>query len=80
MASNLLFLDVATGFTVSIHDPTMLRLTSLYRAAETELILMKPTDVIENKQIRTHLIDDGAYPPTTWQLKPYPFNVRLTNR
>ena len=26
-----------------------------------------------------HLISDGAYPSTSWQLKPYPFTIRLND-
>ena len=62
--SNLIFLDVATGFPGSIHDARMLQTTKLYQDAEVNIILSKPTDVIESKE-RPLLISDGAYPATS---------------
>ena len=53
----------------------MLRATKLYQDAEGNLILSKPTHVIENKEVRPFLISDGAYPSTPWQLKPYPITI-----
>ena len=79
VSSNLIFLDVATGFPGSIHDARMLRATKLYQDAEANIILTKPTDVVDNKEVRPLLISDGAYPSTSWQLKPYPFTIRLND-
>ena len=43
----------------------MLRATKLYQDAEANIILSKPTDVIEeNKEVCMLLISDGAYPAT----------------
>ena len=79
VGSNLIFLDVATGFPVSIHDARMLRATELYQDAEANVILSKLTDAIENKQVSPLLISNGAYPSTSWQIKPYPFTIRLND-
>ena len=46
--SNLVFLDVATGFPGSCHNARNFRNTSLYTQAENGKILTKPEDVIEN--------------------------------
>ena len=43
------------------------------------MILNKPTGVIENKEVRPLLISYGAYRATSWQLKPYPFTIRLND-
>ena len=50
-----------------------------YQDADTNMILNKPTDVIENKEVHALLISDGAYQATSWQLKPYPFTIRLND-
>ena len=57
----------------------MLQATKLYQDADTNMILNKPTDVIENKEVHPLLISDGAYQATSWQLKPYPFTIRLND-
>ena len=75
VGSNLIFLDVATRFPGSTHDARMLRATKLYQDAEGNLILSKPTHVIEKKEVRPFLISDGAYPSTPWQLKPHPITI-----
>ena len=79
VCSNLIFLDVATEFPGSFRDTRMLRATKLYQDAEVNLILSKPTGAIENKEVRPLFISDGAYPSTSWQLKPYPFTIRLND-
>ena len=66
VGSSFIFLDVATGFPGNIHDARMLRATKLYQDAEANIILSKPTDVIEeNKEVCMLLISDGAYPATS---------------
>ena len=42
----------------------MLQATKLYQDAEANMILSKPTDVIENSEMRPLLISDGAYQAT----------------
>ena len=79
VGSNLIFLHVATRFPGSIHDARITRATKLHQDAEANIILRKPTDVIENKEVHPLLISDGAYPSTSWQLKPYPFTIRLND-
>ena len=77
VVSNLIFLDVATGFPGSIHDGRMLEATKQYQDAEANMILSKSTDVIENNKSCPLLISDGAYQAISWQLKPYSFTIRL---
>ena len=43
----------------------MLHATKLYQDAEANMVLSKPSDVIENKEVRSLLIRDGAY-QATW--------------
>ena len=58
----------------------MLQATKLYQDAEANIILSKPTDVIEeNKEVCMLLISDGAYPATSWQLTPYPVTTQLND-
>ena len=57
----------------------MLQETKLYQDDEGNMILSKPTDVIENKEVRPLLISYGAYQATSGQLKPYPFTIRLND-
>ena len=71
-------MDAATGFHGSIHDARMLHATKLYQDAEANMVLSKPSDVIENKEVGSLLISDGAY-QATWQLKPYPFTIQLND-
>ena len=71
-------MDVATGFPCSIYDARMLHATKLYQDAEANMVLSKPSDVIENKEGRSLLISDGAH-QATWQLKPYPFTIQLND-
>ena len=78
VGSNVIFLDVATGFPGSIHDGRMLQTTTQYQDAETNMTLSKPTDIIENKEACLLLISDGAYQAISWQLKPYPL-IRLND-
>ena len=75
VGSNVKFLDVAAGFPGTIHDARLLQATKLYQDADTNMILNKPTDVIENAL----LISDGAYQATSWQLIPYPLTIRLND-
>ena len=80
VGSNLIFLDVATGFPGSIHDGRMLEATKQYQDAEANMILSKSTDVIENNKSCPLLISDGAYQAISWQLKPYSFTIRLNGK
>ena len=44
VGSNVIFLDVATGFPGRIHDGRMLQATKQYQEAETNMTLSKPTE------------------------------------
>ena len=76
--SNLLFLDVATGFPGSCHDSRNLRNSSLFRRAQNNEILTEPEDVAENTRIRPIILGDGAYPLLPWLVTSYPFGPALT--
>ena len=43
------------------------------------MILSKPSDVIENKEVCSLLISDGAYQAISLQLKPYSFTIQLND-
>ena len=57
----------------------MLQETKLYQDDEANMILSKPTDVLENKEVSPLLISYGVYEAISWQLKPYPFTIRLND-
>uniref|UniRef100_A0A7M5XN08 DDE Tnp4 domain-containing protein n=2 Tax=Clytia hemisphaerica TaxID=252671 RepID=A0A7M5XN08_9CNID len=72
VGANSIFLDFVTGFPGSIHDARALQFTDLFRKAENETILTTPKKVIDGMRIRPLILGDGAYPASTWLLKPYP--------
>ena len=43
------------------------------------MILSKPSDLIENKEVCPLLISDGAYQAISLQLKPYSFTIQLND-
>ena len=69
-----MFLVVATGIPDTVHDPRMLRSSSLYRKCESKELLIHPVRVIEGAQVRPLFLVDGA------DLLPKPFlnNIHLT--
>ena len=69
-------LDVSTGFPGSVHDARMLRTSTSYQKFE---LLTRPEKIIEEMRLRPLLLGDGAYSSTTWLVKPYPSNIRLTD-
>ena len=75
---NLIFLDFVSGFPESIHDSRALRATELFRKAEANEVLNIPVKVVHNMNVRPIILGDGAYPISTWLLKPYPFQNNLT--
>ena len=74
-----MFLDVLTGFPGSVHDARMLRASTLYRKYEANELLTRPEKIIEEMHVTPLLLGDGAYPSTTWFVKPYPSNIPLTD-
>eukprot|EP00795_Rhopilema_esculentum_P003531 gene3531-2015_t len=74
----LKFIDISTGFPGSIHDARVLRENSIYHTAERGDILNNPLAYIENQPVKPFIIGDGAYPLSSWLLKPYPDNGALT--
>ena len=77
MGTDLVFLDIATGFLGSVHDARVLRSTSIFAQAERRDIFDSPQELINGLLVRPLILGDGAYPPTTWQVKPYSFNLNL---
>ena len=71
VGSNLMFLDVSTGFPGSLHDASMLRASTLYQKCEANELLTRSEKIIEEMRVRPLLLGDGAYPSTTWLVKPY---------
>ena len=78
VGANLIFLDFVSGFPGSIHDSRALRATELFRKAEANEVLNMPVKVVQNMNVRPIILGDGAYPASTWLLKPYPFHNNLT--
>ena len=78
VGADLVFLDIATGFPGSVHDARVLRSTSLFAQAERRYILDSLQELINGLLVRPLILGDGAYPPTTWQVKPYSFNLNLS--
>ena len=74
-----MFIDIATGFPGSIHDARMLQSIALLQICGGREILSKPEKVIDGLKIQPILLVDGAYPPTTLLVKPYPNNIRLND-
>ena len=72
------FIDVSTGWPGSIHDTRVLRLSTLYRRAENDLILNEPVRHINRVTVRPLLIGDSAYPLLTWLVGPYPQSRNLS--
>ena len=76
VGSNLMFLDVLTGFPSSVHDAILLRASTLYQKCEANELLTRPEKIIEEMRVRPLLLGDGAFPSTMWLVKPYPSNIR----
>ena len=65
VGSNLLFLDVSTGFPDSVHDAAMLHVSPFYQKCEATELLTRPEKIIEEMRVRPLLLGGGAYPSTT---------------
>ena len=57
----------------------MLLASTLYQKCEADELLTHPEKTIEEIRVRALLLGDGAYPSTTWLVKPYSSNIRLTD-
>ena len=79
VGADLVFLDIATGFPGSVHDARVLRSTSLFAQAERRNILDSTQELINGLLVRPLILGDGAYHPTTWQVKPYSFKLNLSD-
>ena len=79
VGANLVFLDVATGFSGSCHNSKNLRNTYLFRRTENRKILAQLENVVENSQIRPLLLVDSAYPVLPRLIKPFQFGPALTS-
>ena len=78
VGANFMFLDVVTVFPGCMHDARVLQHTSLFRMARQSEILSKPSNKINNVTIKPVFLGDGAYPLSTWMMKPYAFSPNLT--
>ena len=78
VGSNLMFLNVNTGFSGSMYDSRVLKNSSLFHEAEEGNILSNPTDVIEKTKVGPALLGDGGYPLKKWLIKPYTFSSALS--
>ena len=79
-----MFLDVSTGFLDSVHDARMLRASALYQKYEANGLLTRPEKLIEENVCKTVTFRRSSLPVlttslTTWLVKPYPSNIRLTD-
>ena len=74
------FIDISSGFLGSVHDARVLRASAIFNQAENGQILTRPTLNIENLTVKPMIIGDGAYPLSTWLLKPFPDNGALTRQ
>ena len=70
--------DVLTGFRGSVNDARIICASTLYKNCDCNKLLNRLEKIIEEMRIRPLLLGDGAYSSTTWLVKPYPRNVRLT--
>ena len=78
--ANLVFYDVSTGFPGSVHDSRILRNSRIFQRATRREILAVPDDIIENVRVRPLLVGDGGYPLSTWLMRPYNFNLNLSQQ
>ena len=72
------YIHIVSGFPGSIHNARVLRASSTYRKATIGDILSKPIALFGNQQLKPMIIEDGAYPSSTWLLQPYSDNGGLT--
>ena len=72
------FIDVSTRWPGSIHDARVLRLSTLHRRAENDVILSELVKHISCVYVRPLLIGDSAYPQLPWLVGPYPHSRNLT--
>ena len=73
---NLLFLDFSVGYSESMHDPRILRNSTLYERAEQGDILSAPVVDVAGHEIGPFLLGDSAYPISLWLQKPFPEATR----
>ena len=78
VGANLMFLDVATGFPGCMHDARVLQHSALFGMARKGEILSKPSGQNNHVTIKPVLLADGAYPLSTWMMKPYAYSPNLT--
>ena len=60
--SNVMFLDVLTGFPGSVDDAKMLRASTLYQKCEANELLTHQEKIIEGMRIRPLLLKEGVSP------------------
>ena len=80
VGADLVFLDIAPGFPGSVRNARVLRSTSLFSQAGRRDILDSPQELINRLLVRPLILGEGTYPPTTWEVKPYSFNLNLSEK
>ena len=78
VGANLLFLHVATGYPGSSHDARVWRATDIFEKIRSNEILQYPEEIIENVRVKPLMLGDGAYPLSTYVMKPYPYSNALS--
>ena len=84
VGADLVFQDAATGFADSVHNFFHFFFTSfkehiIIRRSRKRDILGSPQELINGFLVRPLILSDGAYPPTAWQVRPYSFNLNLSD-
>ena len=61
VGTNLIILDLATGYPGSLHDSSVLRNRNIFLIAEKGDVLSCPDSIIENTRISPLILYDGGY-------------------
>lgn len=73
------FIHVSTGYAGSIHNASVLRMSSLVDEVEDGRILVSPVLCTDSGEtIKPLLVADRAYNLTAWCMKPYPETATIT--
>ena len=59
VGANLIILDLATGYSESLHDSRVLRNSNIFGMADNGDVLSCPDDIIENARISLLILGDG---------------------
>ena len=62
VGSNLMILDLATGYPGSLHDSRVLRNSNIFRMAEDCDVLTSSDDIMKTARVSPLILGDGGYP------------------